>query len=60
MFVFEPLFTIFVLLFGGYVAKRLGVLKQKQSKMFLDFALLFALPCLILKIPTSSNLIQNC
>lgn len=47
MFVFEPLFTIFVLLFGGYVAKRLGVLKQKQSKMFLDFALLFALPCLI-------------
>lgn len=47
MFIFEPLFTIFVLLFGGYVAKRVGVLKQKQSKMFLDFAILFALPCLI-------------
>ncbi len=47
MAIFEPLFSIFVLLFGGYVAKRVGVLKQKQSKMFLDFALLFALPCLI-------------
>lgn len=47
MFVFTPLFTIFVLLLGGYLAKRVGVLKQKQSRMFLDFAILFALPCLI-------------
>lgn len=47
MFIFTPLFTIFVLLLGGYLAKRVGVLKQKQSRMFLDFAILFALPCLI-------------
>lgn len=47
MFVFTPLFTIFVLLLGGYLAKRVGALKQKQSRMFLDFAILFALPCLI-------------
>ncbi len=47
MFVFTPLFTIFVLLLGGYLAKRIGVLKQKQSRMFLDFAIFFALPCLI-------------
>ena len=47
MFIFNPLFTIFILLLGGYMAKKIGVLKQKQSKMFLDFAILFALPCLI-------------
>lgn len=47
MFIFTPLFTIFVLLLGGYLAKRVGVLKQKQSRMFLDFAIFFALPCLI-------------
>lgn len=47
MFIFTPLFTIFTLLFGGYFAKRIGILKQKQARMFLDFAIIFALPCLI-------------
>lgn len=47
MFVFIPLFTIFILLAGGYFAKRIGVLKQKQARTFLDFAIIFALPCLI-------------
>lgn len=32
MFIFNPLFTIFVLLMGGYIAKLVGVLKQKQSR----------------------------
>lgn len=47
MFIFTPLFTIFILLAGGYFAKRIGVLKQKQARTFLDFAIVFALPCLI-------------
>ncbi|TLD80051.1 AEC family transporter [Helicobacter sp. MIT 11-5569] len=47
MFVFNPLWTIFVLLMGGYVAKIIGVLKQKQSRTLLDFAVTFAIPCLI-------------
>ncbi|TQR60857.1 AEC family transporter [Campylobacter troglodytis] len=47
MFIFEPLFTIFALLMGGYFAKRVGVLKNRQSRGFLDFAVIFALPCLI-------------
>lgn len=47
MFIFTPLFTIFVLLMGGYIAKRIGVLKSKQSRTFLDFTIIFALPCLI-------------
>ena len=47
MFIFVPLFTIFTLLMGGYVAKRIGVLKNKQSRAFLDFTIIFALPCLI-------------
>lgn len=47
MFIFSPLFTIFILLAGGYFAKRVGILKQKQARTFLDFAIVFALPCLI-------------
>lgn len=47
MFIFVPLFTILTLLMGGYVAKRIGVLKNKQSRAFLDFTIIFALPCLI-------------
>ncbi|MDE5603145.1 MAG: AEC family transporter [Helicobacter sp.] len=47
MFIFNPLFTIFSLLFAGYIAKRSKVLRQKQSQMFLDFVITFALPCLI-------------
>ncbi|MDY3113381.1 MAG: AEC family transporter, partial [Helicobacter sp.] len=47
MFVFTPLFTIFILLLGGYVAKLVGALKQRQSRAFLDFTIIFAIPCLI-------------
>lgn len=47
MFIFVPLFTILTLLMGGYVAKRIGALKNKQSRAFLDFTIIFALPCLI-------------
>lgn len=47
MFIFTPLFTIFVVLSGGYIAKLLGVLKQRQSQTFLNFTITFAIPCLI-------------
>lgn len=47
VFVLEPLFTIFTLLMGGWVAKKIYVIKQKQSRAFLDFVVVFALPCLI-------------
>ncbi|TLD89160.1 AEC family transporter [Helicobacter sp. MIT 05-5294] len=47
MFIFNPLWTIFVLLMGGYIAKIIGVLKQKQSRTLLDFAITFTIPCLI-------------
>ncbi|WP_276882174.1 AEC family transporter [Campylobacter cuniculorum] len=45
--IFTPLFTLFALLFGGYFAKRLRILKQKQATTFLNFVVFFALPCLI-------------
>lgn len=45
--IFSPLFTLFALLFGGYLAKKLRVLKQKQAATFLNFVIFFALPCLI-------------
>ncbi|OCX42235.1 hypothetical protein A7X81_03330 [Campylobacter ornithocola] len=47
MYVFSSLFSIFCLLFGGYFAKKIKILKQKQARAFLDFAIIFALPCLI-------------
>ncbi|CAM4095208.1 AEC family transporter [Campylobacter armoricus] len=47
MFIFSSLFSIFCLLFGGYFAKKIKILKQKQARAFLDFAIIFALPCLI-------------
>ncbi|WP_297814192.1 AEC family transporter [uncultured Helicobacter sp.] len=47
MFIFNPLWTIFILLMGGYIAKLIGVLKQKQSRTLLDFAVTFTIPCLI-------------
>ncbi len=45
--VFEPLFAIFMILGGGYIAKKAKILKQKQTRMFFDFAIIFATPCLI-------------
>ncbi|WP_257912212.1 putative permease [Campylobacter lari] len=47
MYIFSSLFSIFCLLFGGYFAKKIKILKQKQARAFLDFAIIFALPCLI-------------
>lgn len=45
--IYTSLFGIFCLLFTGYLAKKIKILKQKQSRTFLDFAIIFALPCLI-------------
>lgn len=47
--IYTSLFGIFCLLFTGYLAKKIKILKQKQSRTFLDFAIIFALPCLILE-----------
>lgn len=45
--IYTSLFGIFCLLFTGYFAKKIKILKQKQSRTFLDFVIVFALPCLI-------------
>ena len=42
-----PLFSIFVLLASGYLAKRTKVIPQNQLIVFIDFVLVFALPALI-------------
>ena len=42
-----PLFSIFVLLASGYLAKRTKVIPQNQLIIFIDFVLVFALPALI-------------
>ncbi|TQR60838.1 AEC family transporter [Campylobacter troglodytis] len=47
MSIFVPIFTILSLLAGGYLAKKIGFLKKKQGRVFLEFAVFFALPCLI-------------
>ena len=45
--IYQSLFTIFILLAGGYISKLIKVLKQKQSRSLFDFVVVFALPCLI-------------
>lgn len=42
-----PLFSIFVLLASGYLAKRTKLIPQNQLIIFIDFVLVFALPALI-------------
>ena len=42
-----PLFSIFVLLASGYLAKRTKVIPQNQLIIFIDFVLVFAMPALI-------------
>ncbi|WP_096015958.1 AEC family transporter [Campylobacter lanienae] len=42
-----PLFSMFILLFSGYVAKRLRIISANKAIVFLDFVLWFALPSLI-------------
>ena len=42
-----PLFSVFVLLASGYLAKRTKVIPQNQLIVFIDFVLVFALPALI-------------
>ncbi|CZE48811.1 AEC family transporter [Campylobacter geochelonis] len=44
---FAPLYSIFFLLVGGYFAKRVGMIAQKDSAIFLSFIVNFALPALI-------------
>lgn len=45
--IFAPMFSIFVLMMSGYLAKRLKVVHQTQSIIFIDYVLNFALPALI-------------
>ena len=42
-----PLFSIFVLLASGYLAKRTKVIPHNQLRIFIDFVLVFAMPALI-------------
>lgn len=44
---FTPLFSIFVLLASGYLAKRIKLIPQTQLIIFIDFVLNFAMPALI-------------
>lgn len=44
---FVPLFSIFVLIATGFFAKKIGLLEQKHSILFVDFVLCFAIPALI-------------
>ncbi|ANE35810.1 putative membrane protein, predicted permease [Campylobacter iguaniorum] len=45
--IFAPMFSIFILLTSGYLAKKTKVLAQNQSIIFVDFVLCFALPAMI-------------
>lgn len=45
--VFEAMFSIFILLASGYLAKKTKVLAQNQAIIFIDFVLCFALPAMI-------------
>ncbi|OPA78966.1 hypothetical protein BFG04_02790 [Campylobacter pinnipediorum subsp. pinnipediorum] len=45
--IFVPLFSIFVLMASGFLAKKTGVLEQKNSTIFINFVLCFAIPALI-------------
>ncbi|EAK9928350.1 AEC family transporter [Campylobacter jejuni] len=49
MFNFISLLPIVILLSSGYFSKKVKIIKQKQAKTLLDFAINFALPCLIFK-----------
>ena len=42
-----PLFSMFILLFSGYLAKRVRIISPNSAIVFLDFVLWFALPALI-------------
>ena len=42
-----PLFSVFVLLASGYLAKRTKVIPQNQLIIFIDLVLVFAMPALI-------------
>lgn len=45
--IFIPLFSIFVLVASGFLAKKFNVLEQKHSSIFINFVLCFAIPALI-------------
>lgn len=44
---YSSLFSLFFLLMIGYIAKRIRVIPQNQSIIFVDFVINFALPALI-------------
>ncbi|NLK66507.1 MAG: AEC family transporter [Campylobacteraceae bacterium] len=45
--IFEPIWTVFFVLFAGYMAKVLKIMKAEDNKYLLDFVIYFALPSLI-------------
>lgn len=44
---FVPIYSLFFILLSGYFAKRLKVIPQSQSIIFIDFVITFALPAMI-------------
>ncbi|PSM52263.1 putative permease [Campylobacter blaseri] len=44
---FTSLLSIFILIASGYFAKKVKIFEQKNSSIFIDYALTFALPALI-------------
>lgn len=44
---FLPIYSLFFILLSGYLAKRIKVIPQNQSIIFIDFVIIFALPAMI-------------
>lgn len=44
---FLPIYSLFFILFSGYIAKRIKLIPQNQSIIFIDFVITFALPAMI-------------
>lgn len=44
---YNTLYSVFFILFSGYFAKRVGILKQSQAGVLFDFVVMVAVPCLI-------------
>ncbi|WP_169763963.1 AEC family transporter [Campylobacter mucosalis] len=45
--IFIPLFSIFVIVAVGFIAKKINVVEQKHSILFINYVLCFAMPALI-------------
>lgn len=44
---FLPIYSLFFILFSGYIAKRIGLIPQNQSIIFIDFVIAVALPAMV-------------